>query len=99
MKAGLRFGIAVFAAGLWLGSPAHAQDAAQSNTPASDAIGPRELQNFSLDGKRTRPAQTFQPITPAARQPSVARQTAAGPDEPLRAPAASPKRRVLKSSV
>ena len=101
MKAGLRFGIAVFAAGLWLGSPAHAQDAAQSNTPASDAIGPRELQNFSLDGKRTRPAQTLQPITvaPAARQPSVARQTAAGPDKPLRAPAASAQKRIVKSSV
>ena len=80
MKAKLRFGIAVFAAGLWLGSPALAQDAAQPtcDAPPTDTVGPRELQNFSLDGKVTRPAQPVQPsaTAPGTRAPAAERQTA-----------------------
>ena len=76
MKAGLRFGITAFAAGLALGPPpALAQSAGQpatntttntpANTPATDTIGPRELQGFSLNGTVTREAE------PAARAPAV----------------------------
>jgi hypothetical protein len=45
-----------------------------TNAPATDAIGPRELQNFSLPGTSARPAEQQQPpvaITPApATQPT-----------------------------
>jgi hypothetical protein len=78
----LRLGFAVFVAGLALGPlPALAQDATQpatTNTPATDAVGPRELQNFNLEGTVTRqadqpPAQRATP--PTARSPE--RTTAA----------------------
>ncbi|HEX6661674.1 MAG TPA: hypothetical protein VF067_07385 [Sphingomicrobium sp.] len=57
-------GLAMVAAGLMLGP---VQALAQSvpdtvtNTPATDAIGPRELQNFNLNGTVTRPADTPPP--------------------------------------
>ncbi len=57
MKAGLRFCIAAAATLMALAhAPALAQDplAPTTNTPASDAIGPRELENFSLNGTVTR---------------------------------------------
>jgi hypothetical protein len=72
MRAGLRFGIAASAAALALAPlaapmAAHAQDTAPStNTPATDTIGPRELQDFTLNGTVTRPAST----TPARRVPA-----------------------------
>src|SRR3954470_20352843 len=59
MRGGLRLAIAVWAAGLVLGpAPLAAQSApaATTNTPAADAVGPKELQNFSLSGTVTRPA-------------------------------------------
>jgi hypothetical protein len=41
-----------------------------TNTPATDAIGPRELQNFSLPGTATRPAEQ-QPSTATTPAPST----------------------------
>jgi len=80
MRADLRFKT-VFAAAPLLLVPglASAQDAAQptttppaaTNTPAPDAVGPRELQNFSLPGTSTK--TTDQPTAPAEASP-------AGPD-------------------
>ena len=61
-------GLAMAAAGLALAPvPAIAQSApaATGNTPASDAIGPRELQDFNLNGTVTRPADTPPATTPA----------------------------------
>lgn len=65
---------------LILATPALAQPttttnapASTSNTPASDAIGPRELQNFSLPGTASRPAQ--QSPSPAASVPPGSAQT------------------------
>ena len=71
MRVGLRFGLAAFAAGLTLASPpALAQDAAPpaTNTP-SETIGPRELEDFSLNGTVTRPAPTPPSTTAPAPRP------------------------------
>ena len=73
MRAGLRLGLGLVAAALaFAPAPALAQDTADpgparpaNKAPATDAIGPRELQNFSIDGTVTRPADP----QPAARQP------------------------------
>src|SRR6185436_19712956 len=76
MRAGLRFGIAAFAAGLMLAPlPALAQSVPDAATNTTDSIGPRELQNFSLNGTVTRQAETPAPA-PAPRRP--ARQPAPG---------------------
>ena len=67
----------MFAAGLWLGPTlALAQNTAQptTNTPATETIGPRELQNFNLNGTVTRSAETPQPAPstrPQSRPPSA----------------------------
>lgn len=111
MKAVLRLGMAIAAAGLWLGhAPALAQStpAATTNTPASDAIGPAQLQNFNLQGTVTRPTdtppETRPPATtrvaepaqpPASRQPTAPPSRAAGAARPRAeapAPAASATR-------
>jgi hypothetical protein len=93
MKAGLRFGVLMVVAGMFLGAPALAQDSTQSttNTPATDAIGPRELQGFSLPGTVTRAAEQ-----PVARQPAQSERPAppsrtatASSQERSSAPAAS----------
>jgi hypothetical protein len=71
----------MLAAGLWLGpSLALAQNAAQptTNAPAADTIGPRDLQNFSLNGTVTRSAD--------APQPAPSRRT---PTRPLAAPSSA----------
>ena len=81
MKAGLRFGITAFAAGLALGpAAALAQSSGQpatntttTNTPATDTIGPRELQGFSLNGTVTRQAEPAARVPPARPQPGPAR--------------------------
>jgi len=63
MRGAWRFSIAIWAAGLVIQPvTAAAQETPTSNTPATDAVGPRELQNFSLPGTVTRPADQ-----PAAR--------------------------------
>jgi hypothetical protein len=56
-----------------------AQEAAPSgNTPAADAVGPRELQNFSLSGTITRPSEQPVPVqaAPQKRPPRTQAQSA-----------------------
>ena len=93
MRAGLRLGFGLVAAALAFAPlPALAQDAGQAttNTPATDSIGPRELQNFSIDGTVTRPAEP----QPAARPPASPATTAPTPTNPS---TAAPARRVVQS--
>jgi hypothetical protein len=76
MRAVLRLTVALFAAALSLApSLALAQNSAQppGNTASPDTVGPRELQNFNLNGTVTRPADTMPaPVTQAPkRQPST----------------------------
>jgi hypothetical protein len=71
-------GLAMVAAGLTLGplqALAQSVPDAATNTPASDAIGPRELQNFSLNGTVTKSADTPAPA-PSAPTRSQAQQSA-----------------------
>jgi hypothetical protein len=89
MRAGLRLGMAIAAAGLALGgAPVLAQEAppeATTNTPATESIGPRELQGFSLSGKVTQPAE--QPQAPA-----IATQPPSRPTNAATAPASTEPR-------
>ncbi len=77
MKHG-RIGLAVLGAAFALGLavPAAAQDASPpppTETPATDAVGPRELRDFSLPGTVTRPAEPpAQRPAPATTRPSPA---------------------------
>jgi hypothetical protein len=98
MRGAWRLTIAGFAAALLLGqAPALAQEVpapATTNARAADTVGPRELQNFSLQGNVTRPAD--QPAQqPAAERPTATRQqpavAASTPREPVRRPAETPK--------
>ncbi len=80
MRAGLRLGIAAFFGALTLAPvPVLAQEAAPpatnttTNQP-SDTIGPRELENFSLNGTVTRPAPTA-PAPRATPAPTTTRPT------------------------
>lgn len=73
MKEALRFGILAVAVALAFGqAPAHAQDnaAATTNTPAAETVGPRELENFELNGTVTRPAEPA-PATTTAPPPAT----------------------------
>lgn len=97
MKAVSRLGrVAVVAAIIAAAAPASGQDApaATTNAPANETIGPRELQNFSLEGTRTRPAETTpapaettpaptapvgQAPSPTAAPPRAERAQATGP--------------------
>lgn len=92
MRAGLRWKKILLAACLWLSpATAFAQDANQAattNTPATDTIGPRELQNFSLPGTRTRPAEQA-PAQPAPTTSTPRPENAA----PARAATREPARR------
>ena len=95
MRAGLRFGIAAIAAGLLLGAaPALAQDtnAPATNTP-SDTIGPRELEDFSLNGTVTRPAPTTPSRTEPAPRPTPPATTRAPATSPAPAPRTPPTAR------
>jgi hypothetical protein len=57
MRAVLRGAAILVAGAVWLApAVALAQQAPPTNTPPSDAVGPRELQNFSLSGSVTKPA-------------------------------------------
>lgn len=94
------------AAGLMLAPlPALAQSAPDTttNTPATDAIGPRELQNFSLGGTVTRPAdtpparasappQTRAPADQVRTNPEQAREATRGTASPSPRPSAAPSR-------
>src|SRR3954462_6450891 len=91
MRAGWRLGIAIWAAGLMLGpAPVLAEDATQATQPApSDAIGPRELQNFSLNGTVTRPAEPVAtprsappPSTPRTNPPAPSANRPQAPGRP-----------------
>ena len=71
MRAGLRFTTILLALGTLLPATAVAQNTAApatTETPATDAVGPRELQNFSLPGTRTRPADPT-PAIPVVNAP------------------------------
>ena len=102
MKAGLRFGIAAAATLIaMLHAPAAAQDplAPTTNAPASDTIGPRELQNFNLNGTVTRPAETPPPAQSTAPEPNRPARTTTSEtairsepaEAPSRAPAVAPR--------
>lgn len=74
MTAGLRFCIAAAAALIaFAQAPALAQEAPTTNTPATDAIGPRELEDFSLNGTVTRPAEAPPAATPRPAPPAASR--------------------------
>lgn len=93
MRAGLRFRTILLAGGLFLSPlPALAQEATQpatTNTPATDAVGPRELQDFSLPGTTTRPAEQPAPA-PATSAPAAQAETASR--APANAPPVPPRR-------
>ena len=89
MRAVSRFGMALLAGALAL-SPLTAlaqevppQSSSTTNTPAADAIGPKSLQNFSLNGTVTRAADQPVAVPPATakKQPSSQAQ-AFGPGPP-----------------
>jgi hypothetical protein len=94
MRGRLRLALAVWAVGLVLGpAPLAAQSApaATTNAPAADAVGPRELQNFSLSGTVTRPAdqppQRSATTAPASGTPVASRAASVGTGAPRSAPA------------
>lgn len=52
-------------------APAAAQDNNSQSAPPTETVGPRELENFSLEGRVTRPAeQAVQPATEPVRPPA-----------------------------
>lgn len=92
MRAGLRLGEMLLAAGLMLGAPAALAQSAQqtvppatTNTPATDTVGPRDLQNFSLGGTVTRRAEPVAPATAAPARSAPTAPTAAGASAPVSA--------------
>jgi hypothetical protein len=56
-----------------------APDPAPSGTPATDAVGPQELQNFSLSGKVTKPTDQQPTPAPAAATSAPANSAADAP--------------------
>lgn len=79
MKAGKRLWTAIGVAALALAAaPAHAQEAPPppADEPASETIGPRELQNFSINGTVTREAEPPPAQRPATDPPATAPRTA-----------------------
>ena len=81
MRAGLRLVVMAFVAGLSLAPlPLHAQEAAQEpSAPPAEAIGPRELRDFNLQGTVTRPAEAAS--TPPAPESAPAARAGAPPGE------------------
>jgi hypothetical protein len=117
MRAVSRFGTLLLAGALSLvPAMALAQEApsAPSDTPATDAIGPRELQNFSLNGTVTRAADQPAAVAPApkgrqprseaqsnqsAAQPATSRtETASAPATRTPTPTSSPAPRQAESA-
>jgi hypothetical protein len=100
MRAGLRLGLVFAAAGLWLAqAPALAQSTppAATNTAAPETVGPRELQNFSLQGTVTRPAEPTPAPRGTATRAAPTRDTANAPaqavaDRPTRIAGSTPHR-------
>lgn len=97
MRANLRFNMVLLSAGLaLLPAIARAQDTAQpatTNSPASETVGPRELQNFSLPGAATKPAD------PTAKPPENTGSAAQNETQSAQtvSPAPSPVRRSVES--
>jgi hypothetical protein len=89
MRAGLRLPILLLAAGLTI-SPvaalAQQTSPATTNTPATEAVGPRDLQNFSLQGTVTRPVDQPAPAPGGAAPPASRSQARTAP------PASEPRR-------
>ena len=88
MRAGLRFTTILLAFGIVFPATATvAQNTTAATpppeTPATDAVGPRELQNFSLPGTRTRPAD------PAPTAPGVTAPPPRVDNAPAQAPTAT----------
>ena len=105
MRAGLRFTTILAAAGLGLVpamtlAQATTEPPPVSNAPATEAVGPRELQNFSLSGTTTKPAEQVAPApvaaapTRAEAQPAVPSPSTPGqpksPPETLRTATSRP---------
>ena len=97
MRAVSRFGMALLAGALAL-SPLTAlaqevppQSSSTTNTPAADAIGPKSLQNFSLNGTVTHAADQPVAVPPATakKQPSSQAQATAQPATGRPAPTAA----------
>lgn len=93
MRGAWRLSIAIWTAGPLLAPAAAAaqelpttSSQSSGSTPATDAVGPRELQNFSLPGTVTRPADQ-QPANAPATTPTR-ETTSASNSEPVR-PAAT----------
>lgn len=103
MKGAWRFAIAALTAGLWLAPPAaRAQDATPpaSSAPA-DAVGPRELQNFSLSGTVTRQADQQAPARAAPPSSAARDTTSASPTPPRsrRTETAEPRRETVQKDA
>jgi hypothetical protein len=82
MKAVSRFNELLLAGALALvPSAALAQQAPppEAETPATDSIGPRDLQNFSLNGTVTRPADRPAVTQPAPQRPAARSQGQSAP--------------------
>jgi hypothetical protein len=100
-------GVAIAAAGLGLGPvPALAQSAPETttNTPTANSIGPRELQNFNLQGTVTRsaeqPAATNEPAPSPPRASTGASSAAQSNDRPSAPSAPTPgTQAVAKSAI
>src|SRR3954468_15662476 len=109
MRSALCLGITIWTAALVRGpaaAAAAAQESPATNTPATDTVGPRELQDFSLSGTAARPADEpaaqAPPAEPAAARtaqapqreraprPAAAQTHAAQSTAPTPAPAAAP---------
>jgi hypothetical protein len=103
MKAILRLKT-ILAAGLLLAPGlAHAQDAtppATTNAPAPDTVGPRELQNFSLQGTTTKPAdQTTNQQSPVRATVAPTENVSPAPAQERRTVEARQPARVAPPSV
>src|SRR5438309_9160971 len=106
MRAILRGTVVLLAGAVWLapaaalaqGTTVPAPSQATTNTPATDAVGPSELQNFNLKGTVTRPADQppastqARPQTAPVPTPSRSAQTRTAP------PAAAPARRTAATA-
>lgn len=84
MRGAWRLAIAALTAGLWLAPPAaRAQDATPpASSPPADAVGPKELQNFSLSGTVTRQADEPAPARTTPPSSQVRDTTSASPTAP-----------------
>lgn len=93
MRAGVRIGIAAALAALAIGqAPALAQETPANNS--SEAIGPRDLENFSLNGTVTRSAEPTPEPAPAPVRTAPAQQAPAATESaaPRAAAPARPER-------